>query len=96
MKEILWRLLEKSRMLILRMPVEAWKAAAVRHEAEADRLWKMWSQGRITPGTKNPILREVFRQRMIMNLCYWRLHSWLMVSQKLGSLQKRLNISQTA
>lgn len=95
MKDYLWNSLEKVRMLILQGPVAAWKAAAVRHETEADRLWEKWSHGYITPNTKVPILKEVFLQRMLMNLCYWRLEAWLMKSQALGKLQRKL-ISQKA
>lgn len=95
MRDILWSSLEKMRMLILRMPVAAWKAAAVRRRTEVDRLEEMTRRGHVTPLTEGLIMREKYLQIMILYLCLWRAQSWLVLCQKLGKIQKRLNISQT-
>ena len=96
MKELLWRLLEKSRMLILRGPKEAWKAAAVRRQTKVNRLEEMTRQGHITELTKMPILKEKYLQLTLLYLCLWRAQSWLNLCRRLGKIQRGLNISQKA
>jgi hypothetical protein len=56
----------------------------------------MTRQGHITDLTKMPILQEKYLQLMILYLCLWRAQSWLILCQKLGKIQRSLNISQTA